>query len=83
MRKVSFVRLREEGIFVVKCELVYKDILLQSQPDIYFTTPHYNGYPAVLVRLATAGEDDLRGLLSDAWRMTAPKRLIAAHDEKA
>jgi hypothetical protein len=80
VRKKLFVRLREEGVLVVKCDLVYKDILLQSQPDAYFTTPHYDGYPAILVHLDAVDEDDLRDLLADAWRMTAPKRLVTAHE---
>jgi len=79
--KKTFARLREEGVLVVWCDLVYKDVLLQSQPEVYFTTPHYNGYPAILVRLATADEDDLRDLLADAWRMVAPKRLVEASRE--
>jgi hypothetical protein len=77
VRKKLFARLREEGVLMVKCDLVYKDILLQSQPEIYFTTPHYDGYPGILVRLAVAEEDDLRDLLADAWRLAAPKRLVA------
>jgi hypothetical protein len=80
VRKKFLSRLREEGVLVVKCNLVFKEVLLQSQPNIYFTTPHYDGYPYILVRLAEVGEDDLRDLFTDAWRMTAPKRLVAAHE---
>jgi hypothetical protein len=80
VRQKLFARLREEGVLMVKCDLVYKDILLQSQPAIYFTTPHYDGYAGILVRLDVADEEELRDLLADAWRMAAPKRLVAAHE---
>ncbi len=79
VRKKFLSRLREEDVLVVKCDMVFKEVLLQSQPEIYFTTAHYDGYPYVLVRLAEVDEEDLRDLIADAWRMTAPKRLVAAH----
>jgi hypothetical protein len=52
-----------------------KDELLASDPDVYFTEPHYDGYPAVLVRLAAIGTDELAELITDAWRLRAPKRM--------
>ena len=58
VRKKFLSRLREEGVLVVKCDLVLKEVLLQSQPDIYFTTPHYDGYRYILVRLEQVLEDD-------------------------
>jgi hypothetical protein len=57
-----------------------KQILLESDPDVYFTEPHYNGFPAVLVRLATIEVDELTELLTDAWRCQAPKKLVRAYD---
>ncbi|HWM03666.1 MAG TPA: MmcQ/YjbR family DNA-binding protein [Actinophytocola sp.] len=53
-----------------------KESLLAADPDKFFTEPHYNGYPAVLVRLARIDEAELTELLTDAWRCRAPKRLI-------
>jgi hypothetical protein len=57
--------------------------LIESEPDVYFTTPHFNGYPAVLVQLDVIELEELEGLLVDAWLSRAPKRLtaqyIAAH----
>jgi hypothetical protein len=55
-----------------------KTELLAADPDVYFTEPHYNGYPAILVRLAAVGEDELRELLVDGWRLLAPKALVEA-----
>jgi len=53
-----------------------KEALLAAAPETFFTEPHYNGYPAVLVRLAAVDEAELRELLTDAWRCQAPKRLV-------
>jgi hypothetical protein len=57
-----------------------KAALLASDPDKFFTTAHYNGYPAVLVRLPAVEIDELTELLADAWRCRAPRRLVAAFD---
>jgi hypothetical protein len=57
-----------------------KDALIASDPDIYFTEPHYNGFPAVLVRLAAISRVELEELLIDAWRCQAPKPLVREYD---
>jgi hypothetical protein len=57
-----------------------KEALLADDPAVYFTTPHFDGYPAVLVRLRRIGVDELTELITEAWYATAPKRLAAAHD---
>ena len=53
-----------------------KDMLLAADPDKFFTEPHYDGFPAVLVRLAALGADELRELITDAWRCQAPRVLV-------
>jgi hypothetical protein len=53
-----------------------KDLMVSAEPDKYFTEPHYNGYPAVLVRLAAVSVPELRVLLTDAWRCQAPASLV-------
>jgi hypothetical protein len=55
--------------------LVAKEALLADDPSVYFTTPHFDGYPAVLVRLERIGLEDLRELIVEAWLARAPKRL--------
>ena len=77
-----FARIREEGdVLVVWCEdLGEKAALLAAEPDKFFTTPHYDGHPTVLVRLGAVGVDELRELLTDAWRVRAPRRLVAEFD---
>ena len=52
-----------------------KEALLADQPDVYFTTPHFDGYPAVLVRLNRITVADLEELVVEAWLDRAPKRL--------
>ena len=59
-----------------------KDALIASDPEKFFTEPHYNGYPAVLVRLAAVGTKELRELLTDAWRAQAPKALVKQFDAR-
>ena len=57
-----------------------KAVLIAADPEKFFTEPHYNGYPAVLVRLEAIDEDELTELLTDAWRLSAPRRLLAELD---
>jgi hypothetical protein len=67
-------------------DLEEKELILSDARGIYFTTAHFNGYPAVLVRiprLAELGRDELRELVVEAWLTRAQKRLakawLAAH----
>ena len=57
-----------------------KQALLALDPEKFFTEPHYNGFPAILVRLPLIDADELRGLLADAWRCQAPKALVRAFE---
>lgn len=59
-----------------------KRMLLMSEPEVFFTEPHYDGWPAVLVRLDAIGEEELREVITDAWRVQAPRRLVAAFDRE-
>jgi hypothetical protein len=56
--------------------IVAKEALIADDPHVYFTTPHFDGYPAVLVRLERIGLDDLEELTAEAWLARAPKRLV-------
>ena len=57
-----------------------KESLIESEPDVFFTTAHYDGYPLVLVRMGAIGLDQLETLLADAWYVRAPTRLRAAFE---
>jgi hypothetical protein len=69
--EVLVVRVANEG---------EKQALLASDPDKFFTTDHYNGYPAVLVRLAAVDPDELAELMTDSWRTKAPRHLVVEFD---
>ncbi len=58
-----------------------KEALLAADPQKFFTEPHYNGFPAVLVRLPAIDADELVELITDAWRSQAPRKLVRAYDE--
>jgi hypothetical protein len=55
--------------------LIAKEALLADDPGAFFTTPHFEGYPAVLVRLPQIGLDVLEEVVAEAWLACAPKRL--------
>ena len=80
----SFLRIRSEAegaLVVFVADLDEKEALLSSEPEVFFTTPHYDGYPVVLVRLEAIGVDELEELITDSWRLKAPKRVLKAFDE--
>ena len=57
---------------------VEKQALIALDPEAFFTEPHYDGYPAVLVRLPAIELDLLEKVLADAWRTRAPRRLLGS-----
>lgn len=59
-------------------DLEMKEVLLASNPAVFFTTPHFNGYPAVLVRLDNIGAKELKEVVVEAWLARAPKRAVTA-----
>jgi hypothetical protein len=60
-------------------DLWAKDAVLASDPTVCFTTPHFDGYPAVLVQLDLIAAADLEELLAEAWLCRAPKKLAALY----
>lgn len=54
-------------------DLEMKEMLLASNPRVFFTTPHFNGYPAVLVQLEKISRKNLRDVIVEAWLARAPK----------
>ena len=53
--------------------------LIESEPAIFFTIPHFDGYAAVLILLAKIGLEELEELLIESWLLRAPKRLAAQY----
>ena len=62
-------RVADEGV---------KSALIADDPTVYFTTPHFDGYPMVLVRLAEIGVPELTELVTEAWLAQAPRTLVKA-----
>jgi hypothetical protein len=62
-------RVADEGV---------KFALIADEPEVYFTTPHFDGYPMVLVRLAEIGVPELAELVTEAWLAQAPRTLVKA-----
>ena len=60
-----------------------KQALIADDPSVFFTTPHFNGYPAILVQLDEIGEDDLREVIVEAWLVRAPKRLAQSYADES
>jgi hypothetical protein len=65
---------------VLRADFLDRQILMQSEPDTYFITDHYRDYPMVLMRFATADAQELPSLIERAWRLVAPKTLLATYD---
>jgi hypothetical protein len=84
VRKKFVARFRDQDtVLVVKCGFDERDFRLRADPGAFFTTDHYRGYPTVLVRLDRVPEAELVALLEHAWRLSAPKRLVAEYDRAA
>jgi hypothetical protein len=58
-----------------------KEALIASEPGVFFTTPHFDGYPAILVRLDQISVEDLEEVVVEAWLARAPQRLVKAYLE--
>ncbi|CAN5463597.1 MmcQ/YjbR family DNA-binding protein [soil metagenome] len=68
-----------EVLMVGVGDLGEKEALLSSEGEVFSTIPHYDGYAAVLVRLARADDAEVRELLVEAWMRSAPKRALTAY----
>lgn len=70
-------RERDGGGLGVRVDRDEKQLILDANPDVYFSSPHYDGWPGVQIRLELIEPDELRERLEDAWLIQAPKRLAA------
>jgi hypothetical protein len=74
------LRTNPDALVLRVIDLEDREALLKGTPAAFFSTPHYNGYPVVLVRLEAVDPVELAELIEDAWRIQAPKRVVAAYD---
>jgi len=76
VKKKLLARLKEDGkTLVLKVSFDERDILMQSEPETFFITDHYLGYPAVLAKLPRLGRKQLRDVLRMSWRFVTGKSL--------
>lgn len=77
-----FARIREnpDALVVWRPDVGEKEALIASEPEKFFQIPHYEGHPAVLVRLEAVEVDELEELLTESWLLRAPVRLAAAFE---
>lgn len=77
-------RVPNQDVLAVRVpNLDVKEMLLQSGEAAYFTEPHYNGFPAILVRLRDIDAEELAHLLTEAWCCLAPRTLVRAFEQRA
>jgi hypothetical protein len=82
----GFLRIRSEsegGLVVWVSDLGEKEALLASEPDKFFTTPHYDGHPTVLVNLPAIDVDELRELITESWLIRALKRVRQSYEDQS
>ena len=63
-------------------DIEMKEVLLASNPRVYLTTPHFDGYPAVLIRLPKISTKELKDVIEEAWLSRAGKRAVDAYLKK-
>jgi len=64
-------------------DLGAKEALLTDDPNVYFTTPHFDGYPSILIRLEEISVEELEEIMIEAWLDRAPKRMVKEYLEKS
>jgi hypothetical protein len=80
VRGKFLMRVKDPDTLVFRCPIEEKAMLMEAEPEIYFETDHYKGWPAVLVRLSRASDLELRHCLERAWRLQAPAKLVAQRE---
>jgi hypothetical protein len=83
LRGKSLMRVKDADTLVFRCTLEEKSFLMEAEPSVYYETDHYAGWPAVLVRAATANDAELAHCVTRAWRLQAPKQLMAGREGPA
>lgn len=66
--------INNDVLAIIVPNLLAKDLIIASNPSVFFTEDHYNGYPAVLVRLGPISPEELEPLIIEAWQCTSPKQ---------
>jgi hypothetical protein len=80
-----FTRLKEDGDSIVLSGINFdeREMLMETQGDVFYITPHYQNFPSVLMRLSTADAASVEAMLRRRWRELAPRKVRVAFDEAA
>ncbi len=82
--KKMLARFKEDGADVAfRMSLDEKAFLIEADPDTFYETDHYKGWPAVLARLSKLDEATVTRLIERQWRASAPRRLVREIDARA
>ncbi len=73
---------RDAGSFAVASPLPEKELLMETDPEIFWETAHYRGWPAILVRYGTADPERVGNVIARAWWDKAPKALRKEFGER-
>ncbi len=79
VRGKLLVRWREPGVLVLICELDEKDFLKEANPEVYFETDHYKGYPAILVRSELISRQELGDMIERVWCRLATRKMLSEY----
>lgn len=77
------MRTNPDALVMRVIDMGEREALLQGNPETFFTTAHYDGYPAVLIHLDRVDRIELAELIEDAWRLHATKRLVEEFERSA
>jgi hypothetical protein len=81
VRGKLLARVHQSGeCLVLRADLLDREILMQSDPQVFFVTDHYRDYPWILVRFSAVDPGALPDLIERSWRLVAPKSLVAKYD---
>ena len=73
-------RTEAEGAVAIRCDFLDRQILLLTQPDVFFLTDHYRDHPMILMRMEKASKSVLAEAVERAWRLAAPAKLVRERD---
>jgi hypothetical protein len=73
-------RTEAEGALAIRCDFLDRQILLQTEPEVFFLTEHYRNYSMILMRMDKASRKTMLDVVERAWRLVAPARLIRERD---
>lgn len=75
-----WIRDNPQALVLFVASVEDKEALIAANPEVYFTTPHYDGHPAVLARIETIGDAEMTEMVTEAYRLRAPKMLVRQLD---